>query len=58
MRNFSGTTPSYHYHHARLAIDKYAGLRTEAAESFAASKGRCGYRRIKATLRTGVSECV
>ena len=28
------------------------------AEAFAASKGRYGYRRIKATLRTGVSEKV
>ena len=28
------------------------------AEAFAASKGRYGYRRIKAMLRTGVSECV
>ncbi|WP_288542012.1 IS3 family transposase [uncultured Bifidobacterium sp.] len=54
-----GIAPSsYHYHHTRLAIDKYAGLRTEVAEAFAASKGRYGYRRIKATLRTGVSEKV
>lgn len=54
-----GIAPSsYHYHHARLAIDKYAGLRTEVAEAFAASKGRYGYRRIKAMLRTGVSEKV
>ena len=54
-----GIAPSsYHYHHARLAIDKYAGLRTEVAEAFAASKGRYGYRRIKATLQTGVSEKV
>ena len=54
-----GIAPSgYHYHHARLSIDKYAGLRTEVAEAFAASKGRYGYRRIKATLRTGVSEKV
>ncbi|MGE8652112.1 IS3 family transposase [Bifidobacterium adolescentis] len=44
-----GIAPSsYHYHHARLAIDKYAGLRTEVAEAFAASKGRYGYRRIMA----------
>ena len=54
-----GIAPSsYHYHHARLSIDRYAGLRTEVAEAFAASKGRYGYRRIKATLRTGVSEKV
>ena len=49
---------SYHYHHARLAIDKYAGVRVRVAEAFAASKGRYGYRRIKAMLRTGVSEKV
>lgn len=54
-----GIAPSsYHYRHARLSIDRYAGLRTEVAEAFAASKGRYGYRRIKATLRTGVSEKV
>ena len=41
-----------------LGIDKYAGLRTEVLEAFAASKGRYGYRRIKAMLRTGVSEKV
>ena len=52
-----GIAPSgYHYHHARLAIDKYAGLRVRVAEAFAASKGRYGYRRVKAMLRTGVSE--
>ena len=49
---------SYHYHHARLGVDKYAGLRAEAAGAFADSKGRYGYRRIKAMLRTGVSEKV
>ena len=49
---------SYHYHHARLGVDKYAGLRAEVAGAFAASKGRYGYRRIKAMLRTGVSEKV
>ena len=47
---------SYHYHHARLGVDKYAGLRAEVAGAFADSKGRCGYRRIKAVLKTGVSE--
>lgn len=30
----------------------------EVADAFAASKGRCGYRGIKAALRTGVSEKV
>ena len=49
---------SYHYHHARLGVDKYAGLRAEVAGAFAASKGRYGYRRIKAVLKTGVSEKV
>lgn len=42
--------------HARLGVDRYAGLRTEVAEAFASSKGRYGYRRVKAMLRTGVSE--
>ena len=45
-------------HHARLGVDEYAGLRTEVAEAFAASKGGYGYRRIKAMLRTGVSKKV
>ena len=49
---------SYHYHHARLGVDKYAGLRMEVAEAFAESKGRYGYRRIKAALKNGVSEKV
>ena len=49
---------SYHYHHARLGVDKYAGLGTEVAGAFADSKGRYGYRRIKAVLKTGVSEKV
>ena len=49
---------SYHYHHARLGVDKYAGLRAEVAGAFADSKGRYGYRRIKAVLKTGVSEKV
>ena len=47
-----------HYHHARLGVDKYAGLRAEVAGAFADSKGRYGYRRIKAVLKTGVSEKV
>lgn len=52
-----GIAPSsYHYHHARLSIDRYAGLRTEVAEAFAASKGRYGYRGIRAMLGAGVSE--
>ena len=45
-------------HHARLGVDKYAGLRAEVAGAFADSKGRYGYRRIKAVLKTGVSEKV
>mgnify|MGYP002566867298 CR=1 FL=1 len=39
-------------HHARLGVDKYAGLLVRVAEAFAASKGRYGYRRIRAALRT------
>ena len=45
-----------YYHHARLGVDKYARPRVRAAEAFAASKGGHGYRRVKAMLRTGVSE--
>lgn len=48
----------HHCHHARLGVDKYAGLRAEVAGAFADSKGRYGYRRIKAVLKTGVSEKV
>lgn len=48
------------YHRARLGVDKYAGkyagLRAEEADAFAASKARYGYRRIKAALKTGISE--
>lgn len=43
-------------HHARLGVDKYAGLRAEVAGAFADSKGGYGCRRIKAVARTGVSE--
>ena len=49
---------SYHYHHARLGVDKYAGLRACVARAFADSRGRYGYRRVKAALGTGVSEKV
>ena len=34
---------SYHYHHARLGVDKYAGLRACVARAFADSRGRYGY---------------
>lgn len=34
------------------------GLRVRAAEAFAASEGGYGYRRVKAMLRTRVSEKV
>lgn len=37
-------------------LTDYAGLRTEVAGAFTASEGGCGYRRIKAALKTGVSE--
>ena len=54
-----GIAPSsYHCHHARLGVDKCAGLRVRVAEAFAPSKGRYGYRRVKAALRTRVSEKV
>lgn len=43
-------------HHARLGVDKYAGLGAEVAGAFADSKGGYGCRRIKAVLKTGVSE--
>ena len=43
---------------ARLGVDEYAGLGAEVAGAFADSKGRYGYRRIKAVLKTGVSEKV
>ena len=49
---------SYHYHHARIDVDKYTGLRARVARAFADSKGRYGYRRVKAALGTGVSEKV
>lgn len=45
-------------HHARLGVDRYAGLRVRVAGAFAASKGGDGYRRVKAMLRTRVSEKV
>ncbi|WP_205730419.1 IS3 family transposase [Bifidobacterium pullorum] len=41
---------SYHYHHARIGVGKYAGLRARVARAFADSKGRYGYRRVKAAL--------
>ena len=47
---------SYHYHHARIGVDKYAGLRARVARAFADSKGRYGYRRVKAALGTVVPE--
>ncbi|WP_338136313.1 IS3 family transposase [Bifidobacterium pullorum] len=51
-------TSSYHYHRARLGVDRYAGLRACVARAFADSRGRYGYRRFKAALGTGVSEKV
>ena len=47
---------SHHYHHARIGVGKYAGLRARVARAFADSRGRYGYRRVKAALGTGVSE--
>lgn len=43
-------------HHAGLGADKYAGLRVRVVEAFDASKGGYGCRRVKAALRTRVSE--
>ena len=48
----------HHCHHAKAGKDKHAGLGAEAADAFAASKSRYGYRGIKAALRTGVPEKV
>lgn len=57
MTCLPGIAPGgHHCRHARLGVDKYAGLRAEVAGAFADSKGRYGYRRIKAVLKTGVSE--
>ena len=59
MTCLPGIAPGgHHCRHARLGVDKYAGLRAEVAGAFADSKGRYGYRRIKAVLKTGVSEKV
>lgn len=48
----------HHCHHAKAGKDKHAGLGAEAADAFAASKSRYGYRGIKTALRTGVPEKV
>lgn len=57
MTCLPGIAPGgHHCCHARLSVDGYAGLGTEAAEAFAASKGRYGYRGIMAMLGAGVSE--
>ena len=59
MTCLPGIAPGgHHCRHARLGVGKYAGLGTEVAGAFADSKGRYGYRRIKAVLKTGVSEKV
>ena len=49
---------SYHYHHARTGVDKYGALRRRVADVFRESRGRYGYRRVKAALGTGTSEKV
>ena len=57
MTCLPGIAPGgHHCRHARLGVGKYAGLGAEVAGAFADSKGRYGYRRIKAVLKTGVSE--
>ena len=49
MTCLPGIAPGgHHCCHAGLSVDGYAGLGTEAAEAFAASKGRYGYRGIMA----------
>ena len=54
--DYHSLTKDNHYHHARLGVGKYAGLRARVARAFADSRGRYGYRRVKAALGTGVSE--
>ena len=57
MTCLPGIAPGgHHCRHAGLSVDGYAGLGTEAEEAFAASKGRYGYRGIRAMLGAGVSE--
>ena len=60
MTCLPGIAPGgHHCRHARLGVGKYAGLGAEVAGAFADSKGRYGYRGIKAVLKTGVSDvCV
>ena len=57
MTCLPGIAPGgHHCRHAGLSVDGYAGLGTEAEETFAASKGGYGYRGIRAMLGAGVSE--
>ena len=59
MTCLPGIAPGgHHCRHARLGVDKYAGLGTEVAGAFADSKGRYGYRRIKAVLKTVLLQCL
>ncbi|KOA37137.1 hypothetical protein BBM0476_08580, partial [Bifidobacterium breve MCC 0476] len=54
MTCLPGIAPGgHHCRHAGLSVDGYAGLGTEAEEAFAASKGRYGYRGIRAMLGAG-----
>ena len=49
---------SHHCHHARTGADKYGALRRRVADVFRESRGRYGYRRVRAALGTGTSEKV
>ena len=42
----------------RTGVDKHGALRRRVADVFRESRGRYGYRRVKAALGTGVSEKV
>ena len=44
-----------HCHHARTGVDKHGALRRRVADVFRESRGRYGYRRVKAALGTGTS---
>lgn len=59
MTCLPGIAPSSRLLPPRQArVDRYAGPCVLVAGAFAASKGGYGYRRVKAMLRTGVSEKV
>ena len=47
-----------HCRHARTGVDEYGALRRRVADVFRESRGRYGYRRVKAALGAGTSEKV